>query len=94
MNTDFTVAKEKLSVASENIQLRDGDLRSRVIDAWMYNLNHLNANTLPAVQAQQFIEIDDRLLQGRLLNNLGENEIRDIAKKIIRLADELQHLEI
>ena len=94
MSTNFTQAKERLRLAAENIQLQDGDLRSRVIDAWLSNLNYVNTDTLPEIYARQLQEIENRLMQGRLRGNLGQNEIRDIAKKIIRLADDLIRLDV
>ena len=93
MSTNFAQTKETFSIASENIQLRDGDLRTRVIDAWRINLNRINAEMLPEAQAQKFMEIERQFIQASIhFQALSQQEIREIAKKIISLADELNQL--
>jgi hypothetical protein len=94
MTTDFAKTRETLSIASENIQFRDGDLRTRVIDAWRMNLIRVNANSLPAAQAQKFMEIVQLFDQANIHTSLSANELRTIAKKIISLSAELNQLAI
>ena len=94
MNTTFAQTRETLSIASENIQFRDGDLRTRVIDAWRMNLIRVNANSLPEAQAKKFMEIEQLFVQANIHTSLSANEIREIAKRIISLANELNLLAI